>query len=214
VLDVGCGAGGFAAELAKRVEHVDALDRSPAMIEAARQTTPANVTCILGDVMRDPLPAERYDAIMSVAALHHLPVDDALRRLCRALRPGGILAAVALPRHDLARERPVEFLAAAGHRVFGATFAILRASGRDGWYRLQRPASTPQTSVYQGRAGTLRLAAGHTTDTPRGGDAACRVAGKPDRWPASREGSRRAGIFRLGRSRGNADADLAYGQRL
>jgi ubiquinone/menaquinone biosynthesis C-methylase UbiE len=136
VLDVGCGAGAFAAELARRAEHVDALDRSPAMIEAARQMTPANVTCILSDVMRDPLPAERYDAIVSVTALHHLPIDDALRRLSRALRPGGVLAAVALPRHDLARELPVEFLAATGHRVFGATFAVLRASGRGGWYRL------------------------------------------------------------------------------
>jgi SAM-dependent methyltransferase len=136
VLDVGCGAGAFAAELARRVEHVDALDRSPAMIEAARQVTPVNVTCILSDVMRDPLPAERYDAIVSVTALHHLPIDDALRRLSRALRPGGVLAAVALPRHDLARELPVELLAATGHRAFGATFAVLRASGRGGWYRL------------------------------------------------------------------------------
>jgi SAM-dependent methyltransferase len=136
VLDVGCGAGAFAAELAKRAGHVDALDRSPAMIEAARQMTPANVTCILGDVMGDPLPAERYDAIVSVTALHHMPLDDALRRLSRALRPGGVLAAVALPRHDLARELPVELLAATGHRVFGATLAVLRASARGGWYRL------------------------------------------------------------------------------
>src|SRR6266446_1257960 len=135
VLDVGCGAGAFAAELAKRAEHVDALDRSPVMIETARQMTPANVTCILGDVMRDPLPAERYDAIVSVTALHHLPIDDALRRLSRALRPGGVLAAVALPRRDLARELPVEFLAAAGHRVLGATFAVLRTPGRGSWYR-------------------------------------------------------------------------------
>src|SRR6266536_430640 len=112
VLDVGCGAGAFAAELASRAGHVDALDRSPAMIEAARQMTPANVTCILGDVMRDPLPAERYDAIVSVSALHHLPLDDALRRLSRALRPGGVLAAVALPRHDIPRELPAELPAA------------------------------------------------------------------------------------------------------
>ncbi len=136
VLDVGCGAGAFAAELAKRAEHVDALDRSPVMIEAARRMTPAKVTCILSDVMRDPLPAEHYDAIVSVTALHHLPLDDALRRLSRALRPGGVLAAVALPRHDLARELPAELLAATGHRVLGAAFAVLGASGHGGWYRL------------------------------------------------------------------------------
>ncbi len=138
VLDVGCGAGAFAAELASRARHVDALDRSPAMIEAARQVTPANVTCLLGDVMRDPLPADGYDAIVSVTALHHLPLDDALGRLSGALRPGGILAAVALPRTDLPRELPTEILAAAGHRVLGAAFAVLRSSaGAGGWYRLE-----------------------------------------------------------------------------
>ena len=137
VLDVGCGAGAFAAELASRAAHVDALDRSPVMIEAARQRTPANVACILGDVMRDPLPDESYDAIVSVTALHQMPLDDALRRLSRALRPGGVLAAVALPRRDLPRELPAELLAATGHRVFGAAFAVLRASGSGGWYRLE-----------------------------------------------------------------------------
>jgi 2-polyprenyl-3-methyl-5-hydroxy-6-metoxy-1,4-benzoquinol methylase len=35
VLDVGCGAGAFAARLAGRAEHVDAVDKSAAMIEAA-----------------------------------------------------------------------------------------------------------------------------------------------------------------------------------
>jgi SAM-dependent methyltransferase len=138
VLDVGCGAGTLATELASRARHVDALDRSPAMIEAAREGTPANVTCLLGDVMRDPLPADGYDAIVSVAALHHLPLDDALLRLSRALRPGGVLAVVALPRRDLARELPVELLAAAGHRALGVGFAVLRSSGGPGdWYRLE-----------------------------------------------------------------------------
>ncbi|HEX4064248.1 MAG TPA: class I SAM-dependent methyltransferase [Streptosporangiaceae bacterium] len=137
VLEVGCGAGAFAVKLARRAGQVDALDRSPVMIEAARRVTPANVSCILSDVMRDPLPADRYDAIVSVTALHHLPLDDALRRLSGALRPGGVLAAVALPRRDLPRELPAELLAATGHRVLGAAFAGLRASGHGGWYRLE-----------------------------------------------------------------------------
>jgi SAM-dependent methyltransferase len=137
VLDVGCGAGVFAAKLARRAGHVDALDRSPAMIEAAKRVAPGNVTCILADVMADPLPAEHYDAIMSVTALHHLPLDHALRRLSEALRPGGVLAAIALPRVDLPSELPVELLAATGYRMFGAAFAALRASGRGDWYQLQ-----------------------------------------------------------------------------
>jgi SAM-dependent methyltransferase len=136
VLDVGCGAGAFAAKLAARAGHVDALDRSPEMIKAARRVAPGNVTCVLGDVMTDPLPAQHYDAIMSVTVLHHLPLDHALRRLSAALRPGGILAAIALPRRDLPRELPVELLAATSHRVLGAAFAVLRAPGHGDWYQL------------------------------------------------------------------------------
>jgi SAM-dependent methyltransferase len=134
VLDLGCGAGGFAVELAKRAEHVDALDRSPAMIEEAKRVAPPNVTCILADVLQDPLPDARYDAIVSISALHHTPLDEVLPRLAGALRPGGVLAAVALPRLDLLQELPAELTAMIGHRLFGAAFAVLRACGRGRWY--------------------------------------------------------------------------------
>jgi SAM-dependent methyltransferase len=134
VLDVGCGAGAFAVELAKRAEHVDALDRSRAMIEEARRVAPPNVTCILADVRQEPLPDARYDAIVSISALHHIPLDQVLPRLAGALRPGGVLAAAALPRIDLPQELLTELTAAIGHRVLGAAFAILRASGRGPWY--------------------------------------------------------------------------------
>jgi SAM-dependent methyltransferase len=121
-------------ELAKRAEHVDALDRSLAMIEEARRVAPSNVTCILADVLQDPLPDARYDAIVSISALHHTPLEEALPRLAGALRPGGVLAAAALPRPDLPRELPAELTAVIGYRLFGAAFAILRASGRGRWY--------------------------------------------------------------------------------
>ena len=134
VLDVGCGAGAFAVELAGRAGHVDALDRSPAMIEEAKRVASPNVTCILADVLKEPLPDARYDAIVSISALHHTPVEAVLPRLAGALRPGGVLAAVALPRRDLLHELPAEVTAVIGHRVLGAAFAILRASGRRRWY--------------------------------------------------------------------------------
>lgn len=85
--------------------------------EAARRHAPANVTCVLADVL-EPLPADHYDAIVSITALHHVPLADALRRLAPALRPGGVLAAVVLPRLDLPREAPTEIVAAAANRAF------------------------------------------------------------------------------------------------
>lgn len=129
VLDVGCGAGVFAAKLAQRSEQVDALDRSAEMIEEAKHRTPGNVNCVVSDVLTEPLPGKDYDAIVSVSALHHMPLQDALPVLAGALRPGGVLAAVALPRVDLPRELPVELAAAAGHRLLGAMFQARRLLG-------------------------------------------------------------------------------------
>jgi SAM-dependent methyltransferase len=137
VLDVGCGAGAFAAELATRSEHVDALDRSAAMIDLARLVTPANVTCLLADVLLEPLPDAHYDAIVSNTALHHMELDQVLPRLAGALRPGGVLAVVALPRTDMPHELPAEVCAAVAHRVLGAGFAILRASRGGGGYGME-----------------------------------------------------------------------------
>ena len=135
VLDVGCGAGAFAARLADHAEHVDAVDKSAPMIEATRRRAPANVSCIHADVLKLSLPADHYDAIVSIAALHHLPLDDALRHVAPALRPGGVLAAVVLHRSDWPRDMLVELVAAAANRVFGALFAVLRTTGRGSWYR-------------------------------------------------------------------------------
>jgi SAM-dependent methyltransferase len=134
VLDVGCGAGAFAAQLAQRSEQVDALDRSAEMIEVAKLRAPSNVNCVLADVLADPLPGEDYDAIFSISALHHMPLQDSLPVLAAALRPGGVLAAIALPRLDLRRELPVEVVAAAGHRLLGAMFLAKRSLGGNGGF--------------------------------------------------------------------------------
>jgi len=129
VLDVGCGAGSFATRLASRVDQVDAVDRSAKMIELARQRTSDNVNCILADVLTDPLPVDGYDAIFSISALHHMPLEDALLRLAALLRPAGVLAAIALPRTDLVRELPTEVVAAVGHPLLGAGFVAARSVG-------------------------------------------------------------------------------------
>jgi len=63
-----------------------------------------------------------------------MPLEEVLPGLAATLRPGGVLAAVALPRRDLLRELPAELIAAAGHRLFGLAVAVLRAPGRSRWY--------------------------------------------------------------------------------
>ena len=142
VLDVGCGTGAFAAKLAQRSEHVDALDRSPEMIEEAARRTPDNVNWVLADVLGEPLPGNDYDAIFSICALHHMPLSDSLPVLAAALRPGGVLTAIVLPRPDLARELPVEIVASAAHRILGAMFLAKRLLGSNGGFAKESTRST------------------------------------------------------------------------
>lgn len=96
VLDVGRGAGELVRLLASRAEKVEGIDLAPEMIARARQDTPAHrvphVACSCADLLQAGLPTAAYDAIVSVAAPHHVPLSDALRACYRALRPGGALA--------------------------------------------------------------------------------------------------------------------------
>jgi 2-polyprenyl-3-methyl-5-hydroxy-6-metoxy-1,4-benzoquinol methylase len=124
VLDVGCGAGSFAACLGAQAGHVDAIDRAPHMVALARERVPANVDARVGGVATAHLPADRYDAVTSISVLHHLELAQVLPRLADTLRPGGRLIAVALPRTDLPRELPIEALSAVGNRLFGAGFRL------------------------------------------------------------------------------------------
>ncbi|MBM7806050.1 SAM-dependent methyltransferase [Geodermatophilus bullaregiensis] len=127
VLEVGCGAGDLAALLAGRGVRVDAVDRSPEMVALARARVPATVRVVEADALALDLPAGGYDAVVSTSVLHHLPLEEALRSWAAAVRPGGVLAAVALPRTDLPRELPVEALAAVAHRAVGAWRRLRRA---------------------------------------------------------------------------------------
>jgi 2-polyprenyl-3-methyl-5-hydroxy-6-metoxy-1,4-benzoquinol methylase len=159
VLDVGCGAGAFAARLATRADRVDALDRSAVMIEAARRAVPANVTCLLGDVRTAPLPVAGYDAITCISALHHMPLPEVLPRLAGALRPGGTLVAVSHHRREAPRDvvwQAVEAFAVFGRRAVLLWLPAARRYRRE-MYRRERtgpvmPVMRPRLSVREVRA--------------------------------------------------------------
>ena len=81
-LDVGCGAGAFARLLARRAVVVDAIDLSPVMIAqaSAASSQPPNIRWVEGDALALALGPERYEVITAIASVHHMPLDDALRR--------------------------------------------------------------------------------------------------------------------------------------
>ena len=97
VLDVGCGEGMLTRELAGRASQVVGLDIDPASIDLARATTVAgNITYVCADLMRHPFEPGSFDAVVSVAALHHIGTEAGLLRMRDLVRPGGVIAVVGL----------------------------------------------------------------------------------------------------------------------
>ncbi|MGQ9476216.1 MAG: class I SAM-dependent methyltransferase [Actinomycetota bacterium] len=99
ILDLGCGDGMLAAELAERVPRGSVLgvDVSPEMIHHARHAYPPhhypNLSWEVVDACSLPF-AECFDVVFSNAVLHWIRDQSAvLDGIARALRPGGVMLA-------------------------------------------------------------------------------------------------------------------------
>ena len=102
VLDLACGDGVYARWLAERVGEggrVLAVDLSPAFLELARREVcdgramADRVTFARADLRHLPIPDDSFDLVWCAQSLYSLPDPvDALRRMERAARPGGIVA--------------------------------------------------------------------------------------------------------------------------
>lgn len=108
-LDVGCGEGMLARQLAVRIPQVSAIDGDLASIELARcQDPPGTVDWICGDFLACPFEPGSFGVITSVAALHHMDPAAALGKMSVLLQPGGTLALVGLARSRLPADLPWE----------------------------------------------------------------------------------------------------------
>ena len=80
-LEVGCGTGAFARELAERCERVLAIDLSPRTVEVATERSKGypNVEYAVADARSWVFPEDRFDCVASITTLHHLLLAPTLR---------------------------------------------------------------------------------------------------------------------------------------
>jgi SAM-dependent methyltransferase len=96
VADVGCGSGvPVASTLAAAGHRVTGVDLSEVQVARARELVP-NATFVHADATTVDFAAGSLDAVVSLYALIHVPLDEQLPLLTRIagwLRPGGLLVA-------------------------------------------------------------------------------------------------------------------------
>jgi ArsR family transcriptional regulator len=131
VADLGCGTGDLSARLARHVRAVHAVDRSAAMLRAARRRVAGldNVVLHQSDLERLPLEDASCDVALLVLVLAYATDPrPVLAEAARVLRPGGRAVVVDLARHDDERFRERLGQARAGFDAADLT-GLLSAAG-------------------------------------------------------------------------------------
>src|ERR1041385_1435346 len=111
-LEIGCGTGSFARQLAERCRRVTALDLSPEMIRVARERSRQfkNLQFELADAMTWDFPKSRFDFVCTIATLHHLDQRELLPKIKHALKPKGVLMILDLVKSATMTERMLDVI--------------------------------------------------------------------------------------------------------
>lgn len=118
VLDVGCGTGTLALDVAQRVGsagHVAGIDPSAQQIsharaKAARRRLPIEFQN--GVIEQLPFPEQTFDVVLSTLMMHHLPAPlkrQGLAEIARVLKPGGRLIIADFTRKQERQGRAAHF---------------------------------------------------------------------------------------------------------
>ncbi len=103
VADLGCGTGNAVDLLAPFVRNIIAVDREPAMLDAARKRVAdkSNVEFRQGDLLELPMRDHEVDAAVVLLVMHHIAHPaKAVTEIARTLKPGGVLLIVDMVAHD------------------------------------------------------------------------------------------------------------------
>lgn len=92
ILDIGCGFGGVANELAKTGHIVTGIDHNPEVLGIAKMRDKTeSVQYRLGEIDKLPFANKSFDVVTALDVLCHLDdCAEALKEATRVLRPGGI----------------------------------------------------------------------------------------------------------------------------
>jgi SAM-dependent methyltransferase len=92
VLELGCGTGSFTRELARSGADVVAIDVSPELLEMAKANCSApNVQYQIQNAYALTYSDATFDSVVGSSVLHHLEIEEALRKIYRVLKPRGTI---------------------------------------------------------------------------------------------------------------------------
>jgi 2-polyprenyl-3-methyl-5-hydroxy-6-metoxy-1,4-benzoquinol methylase len=141
VLDVGCGDGVLSAQLLDAgVPDVVGLDRDRSVLTRARTRHEGRgIEWIHGDLHQVAFEPNSFDAVVSVAALHHMDASQSLRRFAELVRPGGTVVVVGLAANTWS-DIPQATVAVAARYVLGLVH---------GWWDHSAPECWPPPLTYR-----------------------------------------------------------------
>ena len=149
VLDVGCGVGTTALQVARRFgAQVTAVDISPLMLARARANVhaaglEAQVSVQSGDIRALPFPDHTFDRVIAEAVTMFVERPRAARELVRVCQPGGrVLATEFLWRKPPTAEARQVFL--------GEVCPGMQFDTRDDWVQLYQQAGLSNVEVTSG----------------------------------------------------------------
>jgi ubiquinone/menaquinone biosynthesis C-methylase UbiE len=160
ILDLGCGRGVETALIASvfRPGRLVAFDLDRRQVQEARRRLSrngaGNVALLLADASRLPFADGRFDAVVEMAGIHHVPQwRDALREVARVLKPGGSFHFV-----DISKRRYGIGMKLMGHDMEALfTISEFRTAVEDAGLTLERGIGRPVTPVFD-IAGVARRA--------------------------------------------------------
>ena len=146
VADLGCGPGDLTAHLAEAGARVIAVDREPAMLEAAARRVGhlEHVELRRGTLEDPPLAAGEVDLALFCLVLHHIADPaKALAATARALAPGGAIVMLDMVGHDRG-----EYRRTMGHVHLGfEASAVADMARAAGLKVMRRRVLTPQAGA-------------------------------------------------------------------